>query len=487
MNIKAILYYLGMVLKLVAALLLIPTCISLYFQEYSSVKGFVITIGVALLCGIILNGIHSEKTGAKKMRPVYSKDSLVLVALCWLCISFFGALPYYISGAIPSFVDSLFESVSGLTTTGASILTNVEALPFGLLFWRSFTHWIGGMGVLVFLLAASSGEHSVYVMKAESPGPTPGKLVPRLRQSALILYSIYIALTLLQVIFLYCGGMPLYDSFCCALSTAGTGGFHIKNASMAFYDNAYYELVTAFFMVLFGINFNMIYFLLIRNFKAIWKSEEFRVYIGIVAGSTIAITLNLLHSGFYRNFGTALRDSVFQVSSMITTTGFCTANFDLWPQFSRCLLMIIMVIGASAGSTGGGIKVSRIIILCKEAKRNLLRTANPRSVGIVTLDGKTVDKQVIHTVSSFFITFCFITIVSTLLISLEGYDLESTFTAVLACAGNAGPGLGMVSPVGNYSEFSLFSKLLLAFNMLVGRLEIYPMLILFSSRTWQRV
>lgn len=484
MNYKAIAHYLEMVFKLLAAMLLIPLAISLYHREPHAVRGLLVTAGLSLLLAAVFGLFRSG--GERRDRAIYTKDGFVLVAICWLSISLFGALPFYLSGAIPSFVDALFESVSGFTTTGSTILADIEAMPLGLLFWRSMTHWIGGMGVLVFLLAASGGEHSVHLMKAESTGPQPGKLVPRLRQSSMILYGIYIALTLVQVVMLCLGGMPLYDSLCCAMATAGTGGFFTKNASLAYYDSAYLDAVTTFFMVLFGINFNMIYFLLIRNFRTVWKSEEFRAYIGIFAGSSVAIALNLLAYGHYRNIGTALRYSAFQVGSMMTTTGFATANFDLWPEFSRVLLMLIMMIGASAGSTGGGLKVARLVIVLKEARRSLIRQASPRTVGIVKLDGKAVDKQVVHAVINFFSTYCLLTIVSILLVSLDNFNFETTVTAVLASVGNAGPGLDMVSPIGNYSQFSVFSKLVLSVGMLMGRLEIYPILLLFAPRTWRR-
>lgn len=487
MNYRAIGYYLAMVSRATAAFMLIPLVISMREGEHSSVKGFVVTIAIAAVVSILLDILVKENKETRRHRAIYTKDGFILVAVSWIGISLLGALPYYLSGEFPSFVDCLFESISGFTTTGCTILPDVEVVSKGLMFWRSFTHWIGGMGVLVFLLAASGGEHSVHVMKAESPGPTPGKLVPRLRQSALILYGIYFALTMVQVILLFCGGMPLYDSFCCAMATAGTGGFFIKNASLAHYGSLYIEAVTTFFMVLFGINFNMIYFLLIRNFQAVWKSEEFRVYIGIFAGSSLLIALNLLDYRVSHTFGGALRLSTFQVGSMMTTTGFATANFDLWPEFSRVLLMVIMMIGASAGSTGGGIKVSRLIILLKEGKRILMRMSHPRSVGIVKLDGKAVDKQVVHTVTNYLVAYWFITVLSILLVTVDNFDFESTVTAVLACIGNAGPGLGMVAPIGNFSAFSAFSKMVLSLNMLIGRLEIYPILLLFSPRTWRKV
>lgn len=483
MNYKVIADYLGRVLLILSGFMLLPLGVSFYYREPHAIQGFLATMAIMLLCSLVLGLIQR---GRAPERGVYVKDSFAIVAFCWLCIALFGALPYWISGDIATYGDSLFESVSGFTTTGASILTNVEAMSKGMLFWRSFTHWIGGMGVLIFLLAASNREHSVHVMKAESPGPTPGKLTPRLRQSSKILYSIYIVMTLAQVVLLLLGDMPLYESLCCAMSTAGTGGFHSKNTSIAEYS-FYIEMVVTFFMVFFGINFNMIYFLLIRNFKAVLKGEEFRVYIGIFAGASLAIALNLLYGGTYSSFGTSLRYASFQVSSMMTTTGFYSANFDLWPQFSRILLFVVMLIGASAGSTGGGIKVSRIIILLKESRRLLYRMSHPRAVQVIKLDGKAVDNQVVDHVSAFFVSFAALIGLSILLVSFDNFDFETTVTSVLACVGNAGPGLSTVAPIGNYSAFSLPSKLVLSLGMLMGRLEIYPILLLMSPRTWRRV
>lgn len=481
MNYRAIIYYVGMVLKLETAFLLAPLFVSLAYSEQETVKGVLITMAITLFIGMTIDAVKRGE------RTIYVKDGFVLVAICWICVSVFGAMPFFFSGAVPSFVDCLFESISGFTTTGSSILTNVEVLPKGLLLWRSLTHWIGGMGVLVFLLAvvSNSGGDSVHVMKAESPGPAPGKLVPRLRQSSKILYSIYFVLTLLQVGFLLAGGMPLFDSVCNALATAGTGGFSITNASIAAYDSTYIHVVITVFMLLFGVNFNMYYFLLIRNWKGVWRSTELRVYLGIFAVSTLLITWNLI-GPYTLDFGRALRDSAFQVSSVMTTTGFATADFSLWPQFSRMVLLGIMIIGASAGSTSGGLKVSRLIILVKEVKRLLTRMGHPRSVEIIKLDGKAVDKVVVHGVNAYAITLMLLAGLSMLIVALDNFDFETTVTSVITCISNVGPGYGKVSAVGNFSEFSVLSKLTLSLNMLIGRLEIYPILLLFAPRTWRR-
>lgn len=488
MNYKAIVYYIGMVLKLCIVFMFAPSAIAFYDGDMDVVRSFGFSAVVIAVIVLILEIIYRiQYMQDKRQRGLYAKDSFVVVAVCWLCISFFGALPYYFSGYIPSFIDCLFESVSGFSTTGASILTNVEHLPRGLLFWRNFTIWIGGMGVLVFLLATSRTEHSVYLMRAESTGPQPGKLVPRLRQSSLILYEIYISMTIVQIIVLLIAGMPLFDSICSSLSTAGTGGFYIKNASIAFYDNLTYEMIIAFFMVFFGINFNMLYFLLIRNFRAVWKSEEFRVYIGIVLASALVIGANLTLCKIYPTFAQSLRYSIFQVGSIITSTGFSTANFTLWPEMSRMLLMVLMIIGASSGSTCGGLKVARLIIILKETRALLFRMAHPRSVSIVKLDGKAVDSYVVSKVNSHFILLALIMAVSILLLTVDNRDFETTLSAVVSCTSNIGPGLGKVGPMGNYSDFSVFSKLVLCMDMLIGRLEIYPILLLFSPNTWRRI
>ena len=376
--------------------------------------------------------------------------------------------------------------MSGFTTTGASILTDVESLPRGLLFWRSFTHWIGGMGVLVFIMAVLplANDRSMHVMRAEVPGPAVGKMVPRARDTAMWLYGIYLGLTLLEVVFLLAGGMPLFDSLVNTFGTAGTGGFAIKNASIGFYNSAYVDGVITVFMLLFGINFNLYFLLLMRDFKQVLKSEELRVYLGVALTAMLLIALNILPQ--YGGFGVAFRYSAFQVSSIMTTTGFATADYTLWPTFSQTILFLLMILGACGGSTGGGLKVSRAIILVKSLGREVVRLVHPRAVSTVRLDGKRVEAQTVRDVGVFFIAYMFIIAVMTLLISLDGFGFATTFSAVTACMGNIGPGLGAVGPMGNFADFSLASKLLLSLTMLLGRLEIFPLVLFFTPVLYEK-
>jgi len=477
--------YVGMVLKMQAVFMLVPMLFSVFDQEYRVARGFLATTVLCIVAFILLDLVKYDV-----QKTVYIKDGFVAVAICWIVISFVGAFPYWIGGEIPFFLDALFESTSGFTTTGATILAAVEDMPRGLLFWRSFSQWIGGMGVLVFLLAIvpaiSGGERTLSVMKAESPGPAPGKLVPKLRQSSKILYIIYIVLTLLQIIFLLAGGMPAFDSVVNALSTAGTGGFSVRNASVAAYNSAYIEGVFTAFMILFGINFNVFYFLLIKNFSAAYKSEELRAYLGIIAVSVLMITANIT-GAVYQSLSQSFRHASFSVASIISSTGFAITDYNLWPTFSKSVLLILMFIGACAGSTGCGIKVSRVIMLVREVKRILFRMVHPRSVEVVKLDGKAVDKVVVHAVNAFFVTFMMLFGASFLLVSLDGFDFETTFTAVLAALNNMGLGFGKIGSGGSFSDFSVLSKLVLSFDMLIGRLEIYPILLLISPRTWRKI
>lgn len=483
MNYRAIAHFVGYVLKAEAVFMLIPLLISRYEREYDIAYGFLFTIAIMMAASLLLDCIKRGNRG------VNVKDGFVLVAICWIVLSVFGALPFWFSGEFPSYIDCLFESVSGFTTTGASILTNVESLNKGLIFWRSFTHWIGGMGVLVFLLAfvsMSGSEHTLNVMKAESPGPAPGKLVGNLRQSSKILYGIYLALTITQILLYLAGGMPLFDSLCNAFGTAGTGGFGIKNASIGYYGSVYVDVVTTVFMILFGVNFNIYYFILIRNFRAILKSDELKAYLGIIFASIAVISVNLMGT-VYDRAAVSLRFASFQVASIITTTGYATADFNLWPQLSKTVLIILMFIGACGGSTGGGLKVSRVIIIFKEAKRILFRISHPRSVEIVKMDSKAVDKTIVHGVNVYCLTFALVFFVSLLLVSFDNLDFETTFTALASCLNNIGPGMSLVGPNGNFSVFSNFSKIILAIDMLIGRLEIYPILLLFARRTWSKL
>ena len=416
-----------------------------------------------------------------------AREGLVCVSFSWIVLSLLGALPFVVSGAIPSYVDALFEIVSGFTTTGASILPAVEGLPMGILYWRSFSHWLGGMGVLVFLLAISSGSgkdkgFTMHLLRAESPGPDVGKLVPKMRQTAMLLYIIYIALTALNVICLLIGKMPLFDAVCTAFGTAGTGGFGVKNDSIAGYS-PYLQNVCTVFMFLFGVNFSCYYRLLLRQFRSVFKDEELRLYFGIAFVAIAAIVLNIYP--LYDSLGETVRHAAFQVSSIMTTTGFATTDFDLWPSFSKGILLMLMVVGACAGSTGGGLKVARVLLLFKSLRRNIRKVLNPQKVQVVRNNGRTVDEKVLDNTNAYLAAYVIIIIVSFLIISLDGFSTGTNISAVLACFNNIGPGLEMVGPTCNYSAYSVLSKLILSLDMLAGRLEIFPMLVLLSRSTWK--
>ena len=407
------------------------------------------------------------------------------VALSWMVLSVMGAIPFMITGTIPNFIDALFETVSGFTTTGASILPEVESLPRCVLFWRSFTHWIGGMGVLVFLLALLKmvdGSH-MNLMKAESPGPSVSRLVPTVRSTAKILYSIYIVLTVLEMVLLLVGGMPLFDAMTTAFGTAGTGGFGIKNDSIAGYST-HLQVIITIFMILFGVNFNIYYLALIKKWKQVYKNEERRWYLIVIVSAILLIGWNI--RGVYDTFGKALQQSAFQVASIITTTGFATANFNEWPEVSRTLLIMLMFVGASAGSTGGGIKVSRFIILLKSSAKELLQYLHPRQVRKIQMDGKTVEHEVVRNVNVYMMIYVLIFSFSVLFLAIDGHDLITNFTAVAATLNNIGPGLELVGPSANFSLFSYPAKIVLIFNMLAGRLEIFPLLLLFFKETWKK-
>ncbi len=477
MNRRMVLYTVGTVIKIEAVLMLLPTICALIYKE-DCVKAFLICVAIALTSGFALTLI--SRPGNK---VIYAREGFVTVALAWLALSAVGALPFYISGEIPSYVDAFFETVSGFTTTGASILTDVEAMSKGLLFWRSFTHWVGGMGVLVFIMAIipSLSDRNMHLLRAEVPGPIVGKLVPRIRQTTRILYIIYVLLTLVEIILLLIGKMPFYEALVHAFGTAGTGGFGVKADSIAGYS-PYLQWVITIFMLLFGINFNLYYLLLIRKFKSVFKSSEMWVYFGIVAASTAAITVNILSA--YESVSHALRDSAFQVASIITTTGYATADFDKWPVFSKMILLLLMFIGACAGSTGGGFKVSRVIILAKTVKRELKRLLHPRSVSALRFEGKTLDEATVGSVGSYLAIYVFFFFAITVLLCLEPFDLETNISAATACFNNIGPGFGAVGPTLNYADYSPFAKVLLSMAMLFGRLEIYPLFIAFSPSTW---
>jgi len=477
MNYAMIRYILGTILKAEALLMCLPALVSLWYRE-GDATAFLATILAAGGVGLLLSFRKPQNT------VIYAREGFVVTSLSWIVMSLVGALPFRLTGAIPHYVDAVFETVSGFTTTGASILTDVEAMGRGLLFWRSFTHWVGGMGVLVFLLAILplAGGRSVHIMRAESPGPVVGKLVPKVRGTAKILYGIYITMTVILILLLLVGGMPLYDSAVHAFGTAGTGGFGIWGDSIAHYNSAYIDVVLSVGMVLFGVNFNIYYLLLLGKHKSILKSEELRWYLGIIAGSTLLIAWNILPrmGGMLQS----LRYAFFQVASVITTTGFATADFNLWPELSRSLLLMLMLLGACAGSTGGGMKVSRFVIMLKSAKREIVRMLHPRSVHVLKFEEKPLEDNTIHNVFIYFFILILVIGASTLLISLDDMDFESTFSAVVSCTNNIGPGLGVVGPMGSYATLSYLSKLVLILDMLLGRLEIFPMLMLFAPSVW---
>ena len=476
MNYRVISYILGWVLSLEALFLSVSAAVGGLYGERTALS----FLYAALICAAL--GIPAVVRKPRRM-TFFMKEGFVTVALCWIVFSIFGALPFVFSGEIPHFTDALFETVSGFTTTGASVVSDVEALSHCTLFWRSFTHWIGGMGVLVFLLAILplAGGSQMYLMQAESPGPSVGKLVPKTRHTALILYALYILLSVVEFILLLCGGMSAFDAVNTTFATAGTGGFGIRNSSMADFS-PYIQWVVAVFMMLFGINFNLYFLVLIGRGRQALRSEELRTYLGVIAAATLCIVLNTRTAGM--RLGDTVRHAFFQVSSIITTTGFATCDFDLWPSLSKCVLVLLMLVGACAGSTGGGIKVSRVLILIKRAGEELHKFIFQGSVTKIRLEKKILDREVIHTTSAFLIVYVFIFAVSTLLVSIEGHDLETCFTAVAATFNNIGPGLSVVGPTRNFGFFSDFTKYVLIFDMLAGRLELFPMLILFSPRTW---
>ena len=478
MNYSIILYVIGWVLNFEAAFM-VPACVTGLIYREPETSALAV---VALLCLAV--GLLITKKKPRSM-SLYAKEGFVTVALCWVVLSALGALPFVISRVIPSYVDALFEVVSGFTTTGSSILPEVEHMPHCLLFWRSFTHWIGGMGVLVFVMAVLplAGGTNMYMMKAESPGPSVGKLVPRVKSTAVLLYGMYIGLSLLQLVFLLFGRMPLFDAIATMFGTAGTGGFGIRNDSIASYS-PYLQWVITIFMILFGVNFNVYYLILRKRLKSAAASTEVRVYFVIVLTAILLITVNI--SGLFPDIWTALRHAAFQVGSIITTTGFATADFNLWPSFSQSILVLLMFIGACAGSTGGGIKVSRVVVLFKSVQKELDVIVHPHNVKKLKMDGRVVEHAVVRSINVFIASYLMVFALSVLLISLDNFDFMTNFTAVAATINNIGPGLGMVGPTGNFSQFSDFSKLVLTFDMLAGRLELFPLLIVFAKNTWSK-
>ena len=478
MNYRMLGYLLGLILTAEAALMLAPTAVSMFYGE--SVIPFLVAMGILLAVAIPL--VWQKP---KNMR-IYAKEGFVCVAIGWLLLSAFGAIPFVMSGAIPHYIDAFFETVSGFTTTGASILTAVEHLPKGVLFWRSFTHWVGGMGVLVFVLAIlpSAGSNTMYLIRAEVPGPTKGKLVPRMRHSALILYGIYVILTAIEAIALCIAGMPFFDSLVNSFATAGTGGFAVKNISIAGYANPAAEWIIAIFMFLFGINFNLYFFLLIKRFRDIFKNEELRIYIAFTVASVAVIAANTAH--LFTSLGDCLRASFFQVTSIMSTSGFSTVDFNAWPALSKGLLFLIMMTGACAGSTAGGLKLSRCIILFKNIGREFRHILHPRSVNVTRIDGEPVSDETCRAAANYFTVYIVLIIIVFLLVSINGFGFETDFTAVFTCVNNVGPGFGEVGPMGSFAGYSYFAKAILAIAMLFGRLEIVPMIILFSPGTWRK-
>ena len=481
MNYKMMGRFLAQILFVEGLFMLPALGISLYCGDSMAIRGFLVSFAVAMLASLLLFLLCKGAPSA-----FYAKDGLVCVGVSWIALSLVGCLPFWVSREIPSFIDAFFEIVSGFTTTGSSILSDVEALSKGILYWRSFSHWLGGMGVLVFLLAFTGGKgqgFTMHLLRAESPGPSVGKLVPKMRKTAGILYILYVVLTIINFIFLVVGDMPVFDALCTAMGTAGTGGFGIKNDSMASYS-PYLQNVTTVFMLLFSVNFSCYYLLLLGQIKSVFKDEELRLFLGIVFGSILLITLNL--RGFYDTLEETIRHAAFQVATVMSTSGFATTDFDLWPSFSKSILMLLMLIGACAGSTGGGFKVGRLLLVFKSLTRNIRQTVRPRKVLVVRNNESAVDEKVLSNINAYLAAYMIIIFVSFLLVSLDNFSITTNFTAVLACFNNIGPGLEAVGPTCNFSGFSVFSKLVLIFDMLAGRLEIFPILVLLAPNTWCR-
>lgn len=483
MNVKMLSRIIGLTVLLTAAFMAVPLLLALVDGEPNNVSAYGVTMGLMAVFGLAL--FLFSRNGD---RTFYAQEGFAATGLSWVVMSLFGALPFCIGGEIPHYIDALFEIISGFTTTGASILSDVEALSRCNIYWRSFSHWLGGMGMLVFLLAVvpearKSAGSGMYLMRAESPGPSVGKLTPHLRQTAMILYGMYFLLTLLCVGFLLLGGMPVFDSFCIAFGTAGTGGFSIRNSGMADYS-AYLQSVVTIFMFLFGVNFSLYFLLLIRQFKSVFKNEELRLYAGIAAGSILLITVNI--TGMYGSVREALHHAAFQVSSIMTTTGYASVDFEQWPAFSKAVLFALMFVGACAGSTAGGLKVSRVLLLLKSIRRTVRKALHPRRVQSVRMDGHVIDEETSNNVNAYLAVYCVILLLSFVVISVDGYSIGTNISAVAACFNNVGPGFELVGATGNYGHYSDFSKLVLSADMLLGRLEIFPLLVLFSPDTWSR-
>ena len=479
MNRKMIAHILAKMLGVEALLLILPAIVGVIYQEKSAVY---FLPPIILLTLIYLIGGRKKPENS----TIYAKEGMVVVALAWILWSLFGALPFFLSGYIPSYLDAFFETVSGFTTTGSSIMPDVEILPQCMHFWRSFTHWIGGMGVLVFVMVLTSldKKNSMYLMRAEVPGPEKDKLVPKMMSTARILYGMYFALTALEVILLMFGGLSLFDSLIHSFGSAGTGGFSNYADSVGHFDSAYVDGVITVFMILFGVNFSLYFLILIKEYKSVWKNEELRAYFGIIAAATAVITFNILPQ--YGSVTKAFRYAVFQVGTIITTTGYATTDFNLWPMLSKCILIALMIIGACASSTGGGIKVSRFLIAMKSIKREVKQMAHPKSVNLICVNGKKMSNDVIRSVFVYFMAYAGIAGLSVLIVSADNFDFATTFSTVMATLNNIGPGIEDVGATGNFSAFSPLSKLVFCFDMLAGRLEIFPFLMLFTTKVWRR-
>lgn len=481
MNYKMVGRFLAQILAVEGVFMIPAAVISFVNGEIQAFQAFLWSL-FAICMVVILLFIACRDTKTQ----FYAKEGLVCVGISWIVLGLLGCLPFFLSGEIPGYLDALFEIVSGFTTTGASILPEVESMSKGLLYWRSFSHWLGGMGVLVFLLAfipagGRGSGYTMHILRAESPGPNVGKLVPKMKDTAKILYLIYVLLTVLNIVFLLIGRMPAFDAVCTAFGTAGTGGFGIRNDSIASYS-PYLQNVCTVFMLLFGVNFSCYYLLLMRNFKNVFHDEELRMYLGVVLGSVVLIVWNL--RGFYGSLGETVRHAAFQVASIMTTTGFATTDFDLWPSFSKAILLSLMVIGACAGSTGGGLKCGRALLLLKSLRRNIRKVLHPQKVQIVRNNGQMVDEKVLDNTNAYLAAYVVIILSSFIVISLDGFSITTNISAVFACFNNIGPGFDAVGPTCNFAGYSPLSKLVLIADMLAGRLEIFPILILFSRSTW---
>lgn len=477
MNRRMVFYTVGQILLLEAVLLVLPLAVSLIYAE-SCFTSFIITILITAASGFLLKLIFKPKD-----HVIFAKEGFLIVALAWLMMSLFGALPFVLSREIPSFINAFFETVSGLTTTGASIIPDLSVMSKGILFWRSFTHWIGGMGIIVLIMAIipTTSGRSIHVMRAEMPGPIVGKLVPRIRDTAKILYLIYIVMTAVEIVLLKLGDMSLFDSVVHSFGTAGTGGFGIRGDSLGSYS-AYSQWVITIFMLIFGVNFNLYYLLLVRRARTVFRSEELRAYAAVVVAAVVMIAINI--RGIYETFGETIRHAAFQVSSVITTTGYATVNFDLWPGFSKAVLFILMFIGGCAGSTAGGLKISRVFLLVRMVRNNIRKILHPRAVASVSFEGKILDERTQKSVSNYLSIYVLSLFAVFLIISLDPFDLETNLTAAVSCFNNVGPGLAGVGPAMNYNGYSVLSKIVLSFSMLLGRLEIYPLIIAFIPASW---